>query len=112
MITKRSECPLSTREHFGNVASERWVRVAAVAVLATAGTARGDELPAWAAKQTDGGIVRIAVTPPKDPRFAHLAWPKAIRAKDGTIVVAYLAGTSHGGSGCPAVSYSTDGGRT
>ena len=43
-------------------------------------------------------------------RQARLA--EGAPAKDGTIIVAYLAGISHGGSGCPAVSYSTDGGKT
>jgi hypothetical protein len=71
-----------------------------------------EALPAWAAHQPDGGAVRIAIEPPAGERFAHLAWPKAVRARDGTIVVACLAGISHGGSGCPAVSISTDNGKT
>src|SRR4051794_29115140 len=88
------------------------LRVAVMVAMTIVGSVRAEEFPVWAARQTDGGPVRIAVAPPKDPRFAHLAWPKAIRTKDGTIVVAYLAGVSHGGSGCPAVSTSTDGGKT
>ncbi len=70
------------------------------------------ELPAWAGSAPDGSPVRIAVTPPADPRFAHLAWPKAVRAADGTIVLGYQIGTHHGDASCPAVSLSTDGGKT
>jgi len=82
-------------------------------ILLTPGmAAAADPLPAWSARQTDGGAVRVAISAPKDPRFAHLAWPKVVRAPDGTIVVACLAGEYHGGTGCPAVSLSTDGGKT
>jgi hypothetical protein len=80
-----------------------------------ASSARADEtVPAWAAKNTGGRPVCIAVVPPENPRFAHLSWNKAVRTPQGTIVLAYIAGTFHGthGGGCPAVSRSTDGGRT
>jgi hypothetical protein len=82
-------------------------------LASTAWPAAGAEgqAPAWAARQPEGGDVRVAVAPPQDKRFAHLAWPKAVRARDGTIVVGYLAGIFHGGGGCPAVSFSTDGGK-
>lgn len=62
----------------------------------------------------DYGEPHVIVAAPEDPRFAHLSWPKVVRAKDGTLVVAYVAGRFHGthGEGCPAVSLSTDGGKT
>jgi hypothetical protein len=71
-------------------------------------------LPDWAARLTGPGELRIAVPSPLDPRWAHLSWPKAIRTPSGTIVLAYLAGEFHGTGGgkSPAVSLSTDGGRT
>lgn len=73
----------------------------------------GPDHPA-AARNAAGAPVRIAVAPPEDPRFAHLSWNKALRTPSGTIVLAYIAGAYHGdhGGGCPAVSRSTDGGRT
>lgn len=76
--------------------------------------ARAEDLPAWAATLNDGGKVRVAVPPPKDPHFAHLSWCKAVRTGDGTIVLAYIAGIFHGshGGGSPAVSTSTDAGRS
>lgn len=76
--------------------------------------AASDPLPAWAARLTGPGSVRIAVPAPENPRFAHLAWPKALRAPNGTIVLAYLAGIFHGAHAgtSPAVSLSTDGGHT
>lgn len=52
------------------------------------------------------------MAPPANPRFAHLAWPKAVRLADGTIVLGYQAGSHHGNESCPAVSLSTDGGKT
>jgi len=70
------------------------------------------ENPPWAGRAPNGDIVRIAVAPPSNPRFEHLAWPKAVRTADGTIVVGFLAGTHHGSASCPAVSISTDGGKT
>ncbi|RRJ98166.1 exo-alpha-sialidase [Opitutaceae bacterium TAV4] len=71
-------------------------------------------LPIWAAKNLDGQPVRIAVPAPKAPRFAHLSWNKVQRTPKGTVILAYTAGTFHGndGGGSPAVSRSTDGGRT
>lgn len=53
-------------------------------------------------------------SPRKNLRFAHLSWPKAVRAADGTIVLAYTAGVFHGdhGGGSPAISISTDEGNT
>ncbi len=90
-------------------------------VFAAAGPLRSAEPPErsfWpdhpaAARNTLGTPVRIAVTPPQDPRFAHLSWNKALRTAKGTLVLAYVAGAFHGnhGGGCPAVSRSTDGGR-
>ncbi|MFO1451419.1 MAG: sialidase family protein [Opitutaceae bacterium] len=69
------------------------------------------EVP-WAGKAPGGEVVRVAVEPPANPRYAHLAWPKAVRTADGTIVLGYQAGTHHGDGSCPAVSRSTDGGKT
>ena len=62
----------------------------------------------------DFGAPAVVVPAPEDPRFAHLAWPKIIKAGDGTLVLAYSAGRFHGngGEGCPAVSVSTDNGET
>jgi len=77
-------------------------------LLATA----AEPLPLWAGRSPTGEVVRIAVAPPANPRFEHLAWPKAVRTADGTIVLGFLAGTHHGSESCPAVSLSTDGGRT
>ncbi len=84
----------------------------AVVFLSLWSTAVAEPLPAWAARATGGGAVRMAVPPPENPRFAHLAWPKAVRTADGTIVLGYLAGTHHGDASCPAVSISTDGGKS
>lgn len=70
------------------------------------------ELPSWAGRAPNGDKVRIAVAAPENPRFSHLAWPKAVRTADGTIVLGYLAGTHHGSESCPAVSISTDGGKS
>jgi hypothetical protein len=60
------------------------------------------------------GMPSKLVPAPADARFAHLSWPKIVRATDGTLVLAYIAGRFHGpdGEGCPAVSISTDGGAT
>ena len=70
--------------------------------------------PSWAGKLKGAGEVRVAVTPPEGNRFAHLSWPKAVRTKDGTIVLAYIAGTFHGngGGGSPAISVSKDHGKS
>lgn len=85
---------------------------AAFALFACLRVAVAEDLPPWAAHAPNGDHVRIAVEPPSNPRFAHLAWPKAVRTADGTIVLGYLAGTHHGNESCPAVSISTDGGKT
>jgi len=61
----------------------------------------------------DFGEARIVVAAPDDERFAHLSWPKVVTAEDGTLVLAYIAGREHvNGDGCPAVSISSDGGKT
>lgn len=62
----------------------------------------------------DFGEPKLIVPAPKDPDLAYLAWPKVTRTAKGTLVVAYVAGRFHGthGGGCPAVSISTDGGKT
>lgn len=76
-------------------------------------TSLANPLPAWAATNLTGQPVRVAVQAPDDPAIAHLAWPKAIRTSQGTVILAYCAGEGHntGGSG-PAISRSTDGGQT
>lgn len=79
---------------------------AALAVTAS------EPLPEWAGRAANGDKVRIAVAPPSNPRFEHLAWPKAVRTASGAIVLGYQAGTHHGSESCPAVSVSTDGGKT
>jgi hypothetical protein len=73
---------------------------------------RAAPLPAWAGVTTDNSPVRVAVRPLDNPRFHHLAWPKAVRTADGTIVLGYQIGTHHGDGSCPAVSLSTDGGKS
>lgn len=79
-----------------------------VAALAPA----SEPSPPWAGKAPNGDTVRIAVAPPANQRFEHLAWPKAVRTAKGTIVLGFLAGTHHGNESCPAVSISTDSGKT
>ncbi len=55
---------------------------------------------------------RVIVPAPESGRFCHLSWPKVVKANDGSLVVAYIAGRKHvNGDGCPAVSVSTDGGK-
>lgn len=71
-----------------------------------------EPLPAWAGRSPHGEEVRIAVPSPANPRFEHLAWPKAVRTGAGTIVLGFLAGTHHGNESCPAVAISSDGGKT
>lgn len=80
--------------------------------LALASVAWAEPLPAWAGRSPSGEVIRIAVRPTDNARYAHLAWPKAVRTADGTIVLGYQAGTHHGNESCPAVSISTDGGKT
>lgn len=78
-------------------------------------TLRADPpLPGWAATNNDGHAVRIAVPAPEGERFAHLSWNKVLRTSKGTVLLAYTAGTFHGshGGGSPAVSRSSDEGRT
>jgi hypothetical protein len=70
------------------------------------------DLPAWGGRVFGKDVLRIAVPSPENPRFAHLAWPKAVRTEDGTIVLGYQAGTHHGDFSCPAISISTDNGKT
>lgn len=70
------------------------------------------ELPAWAGRAPDGAKPRIAVAPRDNPNYVHLAWPKAVRTADGTIVLGYQAGVRHGDGSSPAISISTDGGKT
>jgi hypothetical protein len=77
-----------------------------------AGCAAANPLPPWAGRAPNGDVVRVAVEAPTNHRFEHLAWPKAVRTANGTIVLGYLAGTHHGDESCPAVSISTDGGKT
>ena len=90
--------------------------VAAFAGLAQcAALARAHEVPQeYRPRIVGGGTARIAVEAPRDKRFAHLSWPKVVRRDDGTIVLAYIAGVFHGdhGGGSPAVSVSTDEGKT
>jgi len=87
-------------------------RFSTLILLSIATAAAAADLPPWAAHAPNGDSVRVAVTPPTNPRFEHLAWPKAVRTADGTIVLGYLAGTHHGSESCPAVSISTDGGKS
>lgn len=64
-------------------------------------------------KAAEFGEPRIVVPAPEDARFAHLSWPKLVITPDGTLVTAYISGREHvNGDGCPAVSISTDGGKT
>ena len=86
--------------------------IAAVVGLNVVATAVAEIIPAWAGKAPNGDVVRIAVPPPENKRFEHLAWPKAVRTPQGTIVLGFQAGTHHGAESCPAVSISTDGGKT
>lgn len=65
------------------------------------------------AKSVEIGEPRIVIPAPEEERFAHLSWPKIVTAPDGTLVTAYIAGRKHvNGDGCPAVSLSSDGGKT
>ena len=65
------------------------------------------------AQTAEFGEPRIVVPAPANARFAHLSWPKMVITPDGTLVTAYISGREHvNGDGCPAVSVSTDGGKT
>jgi len=83
-----------------------------LALALSAVSLRAEGSPPWAGSAPSGGVVRIAVAPLNTDRFAHLAWPKAVRTADGTIVLGYQIGTHHGDGSCPAVSVSTDDGKT
>lgn len=83
-----------------------------ISIFALESIAAAGDNPPWAGRAPNGDVVRVAVAPPENPRFEHLAWPKAVRTADGTIVLGCLAGTHHGNESCPAVSLSTDGGKT
>ena len=75
----------------------------AVAMLTGTGLVSGD----------DYGPARVIVPAPEGDRFCHLSWPKIVKANDGSLVVAFIAGRKHvNGDGCPAVSVSTDGGKS
>ena len=65
------------------------------------GLTAAEALPPWAGRAPNGDPVRIAVPAPQNPRFAHLAWPKAVRTRDGTIVLGFLMGAAHIGNSCP-----------
>jgi len=60
----------------------------------------------------DFGEPRVIIPASADAGLAHHSWPKIARAKDGTLVVAFIAGRFHGnhGEGSPAVAISTNGG--
>ena len=74
---------------------------------------RATALPVWAARNSAGHPVRLAVPAPADPALAHLAWPKVVRTGPGTVILALCAGQGHNtGSSGLAVSRSTDGGKT
>ena len=62
----------------------------------------------------DFGAPRLAIEPPSDPRFAHLAWPRLTQTAQGTIIASYIAARFHGqgGGGSPAISISRDRGAT
>lgn len=85
----------------------------ALAALASVGAAEEPARP-YSPQAGDYGEPRVVVAAPAEARYAHLSWPKIARAPDGTLVLAYVAGIFHGthGGGCPAVSLSTDRGRT
>jgi len=55
---------------------------------------------------------RLLIAAPENPRFSHLAWPKVCQTEDGSLVVAFVAARAHTRDGCPAVSVSSDGGRS
>ena len=58
----------------------------------------------------DYGEPKLAVEPPANPRFAHLAWPRLTQTSRGTIIASYIAARFHGqhGEGSPAISISKD----
>lgn len=85
--------------------------VTSLALISTLGLSAAAPLPKWAAFTPGRTPVRVAVET-TDPRYQHLSWPKMLRASDGAIVVAFVAGESHWDGGSPAVSISHDNGRT
>jgi hypothetical protein len=91
-----------------------FVAASLIVVFMFGSPAFGEVPSEWRPKVVGGSEARVAVAAPTDERFAHLSWPKAHRAPDGTIVLAYTAGVFHGdhGGGSPAISLSTDQGRT
>lgn len=105
---------LSSRILAGVVGCSGALRVGVIVGLLATSLRAEEPLPAWAARPPGGGVVRVAVTPPADLRYAHLSWPKAVRTPKGTIILACAAGIFHGdhGGGSPAISLSSDGGRT
>ena len=64
----------------------------AIALLSAHGAAAAEVIPPWAGRSPSGEIVRVAIAPSGNSRFHHLAWPKAVRTADGTIVLGYQAG--------------------
>ena len=70
------------------------VRAYLIAILFGSCVVAHAEVPAeWQPRVVGGGNARVAVAAPKDLRFAHLSWPKAVRAADGTIVLATMPAT-------------------
>ncbi|MEK3722636.1 sialidase family protein [Paenibacillus sp. FSL H8-0034] len=60
----------------------------------------------------DFGQPRVIIPAPSNLRYAHLSWSKIVTAHDGTLVLAYLSGTTHRTNGCPTVAVSKDGGKS
>ncbi len=60
----------------------------------------------------DYGEPRVIIPASADAGLAHHSWPKIVRARDGTLIVAFVAGRFHGsnGEGSPSVAISTNGG--
>jgi hypothetical protein len=84
-----------------------------VSLVFFASTTSANPLPVWAAKNPAGHPVRIAVASPDQSKSAHLSWPKVVRTRQGSVVLAYSAGIGHNiGSSGLAVSRSKDGGKS
>lgn len=85
--------------------------LAALFMAATASASAAEPVVSLAG---DYGEPRVIIPASADPGLAHHSWPKVVRAKDGTLVVAFIAGRFHGnhGEGSPAVAHSTNGGKT
>lgn len=58
------------------------------------------------------GVPQVVIPSPNIKKYAHLSWPKMTRMDDSTLVVALCAGDYHTGSNSPAISISSDHGRT